>query len=289
VNGLLLVALGVAERGILFSLIVLSLYVASRVMKVDDLSLEGSFSFGAALSAQSLLWGINPFISLGVAVLGGSLVGLVTAAINSVFSLPLLISGLVVTSALYSVVLGMVGANISLIGVRTCFAIKPVFGVVQQLVLIAFCITLVFGLVRYLVHASGVGLLLRATGANPNLVVSLGRRAWLYKTIALVISNAITAFAGALYVQHVGYFSIWMNVGILVVALTGLMIAELFSFRTALVHLVAGSVVYQALLAVVYECDIDPQWSKLLTAFLVLAIAAIKLVHHRALVSSKGE
>ena len=76
--------------------------------------------------------------------------------------------------------------------------------------------------------------------------------------------------------------------GILVVALTGLMIAELMPIRWVLIHLVAGSVVYQFLLSIVYECDIDPQWSKLLTAGLVLAVAAIKNIPMNDVKSREG-
>jgi len=277
-NGVLLVVLGVLERGLLFSLLVLSVYLASRIMKYDDLSLEGSFSLGASVGALTLASGLNPWLSLACALVGGALVGVVTSLLNGVLKLSMLMSGIVVTSGLFSVVLMLAGANISLIGKRTCFDVLEMLGVGHQVMLILAIVVLVFYAIMYLVHRSSVGLLLRATGANPGLVASYGRRVWIYKSFALTLSNALTGFVGALYVQYVGYFSIWMNVGILVVALSGLMLAELLSLRGWLLHLVVGSVVYQGLLAAVYECDVDPQWSKLLTALLIVAVAAIKIV-----------
>ncbi len=287
-SGVLLVVLGVFERGLLFSLLVLSVYLASRIMKYDDLSLEGSFSLGAALGALTLAAGWHPVLSLGSALFGGALVGIATALLNGVLKLSMLMSGIVVTSGLFSVVLMLAGANISLIGKRTCFHALEVLGAGQQFALILTIVVVLFYAIVYLVHRSGVGLLLRATGANPGLVTSYGRRVWIYKSFALALSNALTGFVGGLYVHYVGYFSIWMNVGILVVALSGLMLAELVSWRRWLIHLIAGSVVYQGLLAVVYECDVDPQWSKLLTSLLIVAVAAIKLMEVRADGTHKG-
>lgn len=287
-TGLLSVALGALERGIIFALLVLSVYTTSRIMKFDDLSLEGSFSLGAALGALALGWGWNPVGALMFALLGGMFIGGVTAAIHCGLGLTMLISGIVVTSGLFSVVLMIAGSNISLIGLQTCFSWFSSLGVMKHLVVIGLCAAVLYAMVYHLLHRSTFGIMLRAVGANSRLVSALGRRVWLYKSAALVLSNGLTGFVGALYVQYVGYFSIWMNVGILVVALTGLMIAELLSLRTALIHLVAGSVVYQLLLSVVYECDIDPQWSKLLTAALVLAVAAIKIMNSRDAKTHEG-
>ena len=277
-NGIALVVVGALERGLLFSLLVLSVYLASRIMKYDDLSLEGSFSLGASLGALSLTWGCSPVASLVLGLLGGAGVGCVTAFLNQHLRLSMLMSGIVVTSGLFSVVLMLAGANISLIGVTTCFSWLSCCGDYRQLVLLTGIVGVILATVFYVVHRSRLGLVLRATGANPLLVASAGRRIGIYKTVSLALSNALTGFVGALYVQYVGYFSIWMNVGILVVALSGLMLAELLSLRGWLLHLVVGSVVYQGLLAAVYECDVDPQWSKLLTALLIVAVAAIKIV-----------
>lgn len=248
-------------------------------MKVENLALEGSFSLGAAFGALALGWEINPFFGLILAAGGGALVGGITAAIHCGLGLSMLISGIVVTSALFSVVLMLAGSNISLIGMQTCFSVLDMLGSCKYFVATGACAVFLYGILNHVIHRSSFGMILRATGSNPALVAALGRNVWLYKILALALSNGLTGFVGAFYVQYVGYFSIWMNVGILVVALTGLMIAELFSFRWALIHLVAGSVVYQVLLAVVYECDIDPQWSKLLTAALVVGVAALKIIN----------
>ena len=277
-DGIALVVVGVMERGLLFSLLVLSVYLASRIMKYDDLSLEGSFSLGASLGALSLTWGWSPVTSLVLGLLGGAGVGCVTAFLNQHLRLSMLMSGIVVTSGLFSVVLMLAGANISLIGVESCFSWLSCCGDYRQLVLLTGIVGVILATVFYVVHRSRLGLVLRATGANPLLVASAGRRIGMYKTVSLALSNALTGFVGALYVEYVGYFSIWMNVGILVVALSGLMLAELLALRGWLLHLVVGSVVYQGLLAAVYECDVDPQWSKLLTALLIVAVAAVKIV-----------
>ncbi|MBM3894588.1 hypothetical protein FJ366_03275 [Candidatus Dependentiae bacterium] len=287
-NGLGLVVLGAFERGIIFALLVLGVYTTSRIMKFDDLSLEGSFSFGAALGAIVLGWGVNPFAALIFALCGGMIVGGITSAIHCGLGLSMLISGIVVTSGLFSVVLMMAGSTISLIGTQTCFSQMTFLGDAKNLSVILLCALILYGFLYHLLHRSSVGIMLRATGANVQLVSSLGRRVWVYKACALIVANGLTAFGGALYVQYVGYFSIWMNVGILVVSLTGLMIAELFPIRFALIHLLIGSVVYQLLLSLVYECDIDPQWSKLLTAVLVLAVATIKIINSRGAQADEG-
>ncbi len=148
-DGLIPVVLGALERGMIFALLVLSVYTTSRIMKFDDLSLEGSFSLGAALGALALGWGWNPVLALAFALVGGMLVGCTTAAIHCGLGLSMLISGIVVTSGLFSIVLMMAGSNISLIGVKTCFSWFSGLGSLKHLVVIAACAALLYALVYH--------------------------------------------------------------------------------------------------------------------------------------------
>ena len=107
------------------------------------------------------------------------------------------------------------------------------------------------------------------------MITNLGKNAHAFKIVGLMIANAITALSRALFVQYVGYFSIWANVGMLIISLAGLILAEAFGKGFGM-HIIAGALAFQGIVAATFELNIDQDWNKLITALLIVTLIAFK-------------
>ena len=263
------------EQGLIFSFIITALYITSRVIAFDDLSIEGSFGIGGAVTAWCLASGFHWSVALATATFGGACTGLVTGLLTTRLKLNNLISGIVTTTGLFSVNLKIAGAYTALGAAGTVFSSVPS---AHYLVLIPLTLFLIVG-IKWLLSTE-VGFLFRALGDNPQMLTNVGKSAPFYKVVVLMLANALTGVGGSLFVQHFGYFSLWANVGILIIGLAGLMLAELFSkeFGGALV---LGSLLYQSIIALTFEFDIDQSWNKLITALLIVVLIGIKTMLQR--------
>ncbi len=268
---------GIIERGLIYSLVVIAVYLTSRIIKFDDLTVEGSFGIGGALAAFCLLFHLHPMVALPIIMGAGALSGFATGMLHAKLNINNLISGIVVTTGLFSITLAIAGSNASIIGMATLFDLLPLPASLVTykflVVLIALNIIAVSSM-RWLLNTEA-GFLIQAVGDNPQMLTNLGKNIKAYKVTALVLANTLTALAGGLFVQYVGYFSIWGNVGILVSALAGLILAEILS--TALdSSLIIGSIMYQAIIAMTFELQVPQEWNKLITAGLIVALLIIK-------------
>ncbi|MBA2306512.1 hypothetical protein H0W26_00010 [Candidatus Dependentiae bacterium] len=263
------------EQGLIFSFIITALYLTSRVIKFDDLSIEGSFGIGGALTAWCLAHGMHWSIACVAAAFGGASTGLVTGLLNTRLKLNNLISGIVTTTGLFSINLKIAGAYTALGAKDTVFSMVPG---AHYAVLIPLTVALIVG-IKWLLSTE-VGFLFTAVGDNPAMLTNLGKSAPLYKVMVLMLANALTGLGASLFVQHFGYFSLWANVGILIIGLAGLMLAEIVSkeFGSAIV---IGGLLYQAIITLTFEFDIDQSWNKLITALLIVVLIAIKTLMKR--------
>jgi putative ABC transport system permease protein len=132
-------------------------------------------------------------------------------------------------------------------------------------------------IMKWLLKTEG-GFLFHAVGDNPQMLVNLGKNPQVYLIAALMLSNSLTAFAGALFIQYAGYFSIWASVGILIIALAGLILSETINKRFGF-NLLLGAILYQAIIAATFEFNVDPEWNKLITAFLIIIMITVKQAH----------
>lgn len=266
---------GIIERGLIFGLVVAGVYLASRVISFDNLSVEGAFGLGGALTAQAIILGVNPWIALIGAGLIGALSGIATGLLYTKLNLNNLMSGIVVTTAAFSITLKIAGSNASLAHKPTIFSLMPASLMPYHTVLLlsVICIAL-FYLIRWLLNTE-IGFLLRAAGDNPQMLTNVGKHKHGYTILGLVLSNMLAALSSALFVQYAGYFSIWASVGILIMGLAGLIMAEALSNRFGLV-LIAGSILYQTIIALTFELQVDQDWNKLITALLIVLLIVIK-------------
>jgi putative tryptophan/tyrosine transport system permease protein len=268
-----LIIQGIIERGLIFSITVMAIYITSRIIRFDDLSVEGSFGLGGALMALLLTQNISWAIALPIVIVAGALAGLMTGLLHTKLHLNNLISGVVVTTALFSINLKIAGSNMIVNNKATLFDLLPGIGNMKIVVLLPFVCGLLL-LVRWFLHTE-CGYLLHAVGDNPQMLTNLGKNADTYTIASLMLANGLTALAGAIFVQYVGYFSIWSGVGILIIALAGLILSETvgqqFSF-----NLLIGAILYQAIIAATFEFNVDPEWNKLITALLIIGMLTIK-------------
>lgn len=266
------IALHVVLQGLIYSFVVMGVYLSSRIIRFDDLTTEGSFGLGGAITALLIVLGTSSWLTLPLAMIGGALAGVVTGALHTKMKMNNLISGLVVTTALFSVCLKLAKSNLSLPTDSSIFAAAPnpsfAIAILGLLATIAY-----LGLRIFL--SSEIGLLFKAVGSNPQMVVSLGKNVESYKILGLALANSLTALAGSLFVQWNGFFSITGNVGTLVTGLAGLILAEMIKPKFGIV-LIIGAILYQAIFAITIEFQLEPMWNNLIKAALIVVLIQLK-------------
>ncbi len=265
---------GVIERGLVFSIIVASVYIASRLITFDNLAVEGAFGLGGALTAYLMFHGYHPWASLAGAIMIGALSGVITGVLHTKLKLNKLMSGIVVTTGLFSITLKIAGSNMALGNKATVFSCIPtVLAPYQAFIVLAILSLFLFAMISWFLKTE-VGYLLRAAGDTPQMLANLGKSVDFYIIMGLMISNMLAALSGALFVQYSGYFSIWASVGVLIIGLAGMILAQTLN-RSFGWSLVVGSIAYQAILALTFELQLDQNWNKLITAVLIVLLIVI--------------
>jgi putative ABC transport system permease protein len=213
---------GAVETGLAFALVALGAYLTFRILDFPDLTVEGSFPFGAAVAAALMVAGVNAWVATAAAAGAGAVAGAVTAALNLRLRILNILAGILTAIALYSVNLRVMGRpNIGLLGVDTVYSSVERLGVRSlyvPMVLLA-VVVLVCKLLLDLFLTTGYGLAMRAAGANPRMARANGIDVSRMVYLGLAIANALTALSGALFAQMLGAADVSMGIGIIVVAL----------------------------------------------------------------------
>lgn len=267
------VLLGILERGFIGSFVVMSIYLASRVMKFDDFSIEGTFGLGGAIVAFCITHSMNPVLALVLGCGCGALSGMFTGLLHTKLGFNKLISGIVVTTMLFSISMNVGSANVALGDHITIFTFMQSFDYGKLILLGVLSLLVACFFVWYMTTENGF--ILRSTGVNEQFVTSLGKSVPFYIILSLMIANGLSAFSGGLFVQYSGFFSAFGNVGILISALAGCMIAELFKWNMFLGSIL-GSIIYQFIIAMTIQLQVEPSWQKLITGALVIFILFLK-------------
>lgn len=257
------IALHILFQGSIYSLVVMGVYLSSRLIRFDDLTTEGSFGFGGAIAAIAILAGCPVWLALILSFAGGAAAGAATGVLHTKMKMNDLICGLIVTTALFSVCLKLAGANVALSS----------NGLGSGVVIVAIAAGAYLA-VQFLLR-SEVGLVLKAVGNNPQMALSLGKNVDGYRIFALAAANALTALAGSLFIQWNGFFSITGNIGTLVIGLTGLILGEMIRPSFSL-GLIAGAILYQAIFALIIELEFEPIWNNLIKALLIVVLIQFK-------------
>ncbi len=271
--------LGAVEIGLVFGLVGLGVLISFRVLAFPDLTVDGSFPLGAAVSATLIVNGYDPFLATAVAILCGALAGLVTAMLNLRFGILHLLASILTMIALYSINLRIMGRpNVAIIGEPTVLTpfeglglhniyLRPLFAGVVVVIVCAL-------LARFLL--SQYGLALRATGSNPRTARAQGVDTTRATYVGMAISNALVALAGSLFAQMNGFADVTIGTGTIVVGLAAVIIGEaIFGARSILVWVVGcvlGSVLYRIAVALALNASVlglRASDLKLVTAVLV--------------------
>ena len=271
------------SQGLLWSLLSLGLFISFRILNIADMTTEGVYPLGAAVCVTLIQQGMSPLSATIIAMIVGSLAGLVTAIFINIFKIPSLLAGILTMTALLSVNLRVMGRpNLSLLNQKTIFDnfeklnLPPYFDIIiLGLIIISIIISLM-----YIFFNTELGQALIATGDNPKMAVSLGISTKKMITLGLMLSNSMVALTGAILSQHNGYADVNSGLGVIVVALAAIIIGEVIfgdvNFVTRLVCIVFGSIIYRLLLVTVLKLNfIQANDFKIVSALLIAIFLAI--------------
>ncbi len=253
---------GAVELGLVYAFVALGVYLAFRVLDFPDLTVDGTFPLGAAVTAVLIMTGVNPWLAAFVAMLAGALAGLVTATLNVRFKILNLLASILTMIALFSVNLRVMGRpNVALLSVDTM--LTPFYGhglrdfMVRPMFLLVLAIIALIIVWRYL--ESDAGLAMRATGANARMARAQGINTDRQIYLGIALSNALVALGGALFAQTNGFADVTSGVGTIVVGLAAVIIGEtLFGTRRILIALigcVVGSILYRIAIQLALSSD----------------------------------
>jgi len=277
------IIIGILEEGLIYAIMTLGVYITYKILDFPDLSVDGTFPMGAALTAALIQKGLPPVLILLIAFLAGALAGIITGLIHVRLKVRDLLSGIIMMTALYSINLRIAGkANLPIFSKETIFdntwlneimpeSLMPYQVVIILLVIVVICKVL---LDWYLQTRSGY--LLRAVGDNDVLVTSLAKDKGVVKIVGLAIANGFAALAGCVYCQQKSFFEISIGTGTMVIGLASVIIGtkvfNRFGFLKATTAVILGSIVYKACVSIAIAMGMEPSDLKLITSILFLLI-----------------
>lgn len=282
------IVIGVLEEGLIYAVMALGVYITYKILDFPDLSVDGTYPLGAAVTAALILKGVHPVATLFLSFLAGALAGCITGFIHVKLKVRDLLAGIIVMTALYSVNLRIAGkANLPIFSKENIFenglwetivpeALAPYLEVIILVIIVLACKIL---LDLYLNTRSGY--LLRATGDNDVLVTSLAKDKGMVRILGLAIANGFVALAGSIYCQHSGFFEISTGTGTMVICLASVIIGtkllKRFTFVKATTAVIIGSIVYKACVSFAISLGMKASDLKMITAALFLGILVLSV------------
>ena len=285
--------LSVFEQGMIYAIMALGVYITYKILDFPDLTVDGSFPMGAAITCILISKGMNPLLTLPISFAAGVLVGILTGVIHVKLKVRDLLSGINMKTALYTVNLRIAGrANLPIYTNETIFdnglvnrifpeAMRP-----YQTVIIILIFTLI---VKYLLDAylhTKSGFLLRAVGDNDMIVTSLGVDKGLVKIVGLAIANGLVSLGGCVYAQQQRYFDVSMGTGTVVIGLASVIIGtsifKKITFIRVTSSVVIGSIIYMGCVALALRLGLPSTDLKLITAVLFLVILVVSMDHNKS-------
>ena len=262
------------ELGCIYALVALALFLSFRVLNIADMTTDGSFTLGCAVSATVALAG-HPVLALPAAMIAGAAAGFITAALQTKFRIPSILAGIITNTGLYTVNLAVMGfsSNVNLLRTETIFSMaKDTLGAGYKLIP-ALVITAIVGLFLIFFLKTRLGLSIRATGDNADMVRASSINTAFTVTIGLMLSNSITALSGAVLAQYQKTADINLGTGMVVIGLASLIIGETLMPKgktwMKVLGAILGSVVYRFIIALALRMDLPSECLKLISAVIV--------------------
>ena len=268
------VILSALELGFIYALVALALYLSFRVLNIADMTTDGAFTLGCAVSATLAVAG-HPLLALPAAMAAGVCAGGITALLQTKLNIPSILAGIITNTGLYTVNLAVMGfsSNVNMLRTATLFSLlQPVLGGLYKLVP-AVVITCTVGCLLTLFLKTRLGLSIRATGDNPDMVRASSINTSFTITVGLCVANAMTALSGAVLAQYQKTADINLGTGMVIIGLASLIIGETLlpkgkAWRKAMGAIV-GSIVYRFIIAIALRLDLPSECLKLISACIV--------------------
>jgi len=275
---------GIAQ-GLIWGVMALGVYLTFRILDFADLSVDGSFATGGAVSIMLILSGVNPELTLLACFAAGCIAGIVTGLLNTKLGIPAILAGILTQISLYSINLNIMGRanqalNVNKVVLHFTSNAKFLWRTIG--ICAVFCAVIIAILYWYLGTEHGSAL--RATGNNPNMSRAQGINTKSMTVIALALSNGLVAVSGGILSQYQGFADINMGRGAIVVGLAAVIIGEVLrqallgkytSFAIQLTFIVIGAIIYYLVYVFVLWLKFPANDMKLLTAIVVAAFLAV--------------
>ncbi len=288
-------AIGSVQLGLIYGLLALGIYISFRILNIPDLTADGSFTLGLSVSAALTVAG-HPFLGILLAIAAGAAAGTVTGLLQTRLEIHPILAGILTMSSLYSVNLYILGSrsNLSLIGSDSIFSLMLSWlpadkELVKTVVPFAVCFLCTGILIWF--FKTHLGLCIRATGNNEDMVRASSINVSGMKIIALAISNACVGLSGAVLAQYQGYADISSGIGIVVVGLASAIIGEaIFGRRSVTLGLLSaifGSLLYRFIIAAALKSNIFPAYAlRVVSAAIVVIALSIPVIKRQIQLSS---
>ncbi|MGN6637642.1 MAG: ABC transporter permease [Mucilaginibacter sp.] len=271
-------------QGLCFSAIALGIYISMKIFNIPDITTDGSYTLGGVVTAKLLVLHQPVFVVLLVVIAAGAIAGALTGFIHTKLKINALLAGILVMTALYSINLSLMGrSNIPLINVSSIFSLINISSDPNHntfWILVVFVVIITF-LIGYLLKTD-FGIAMRATGNSESMIRALGVNTDRMKVIGLALANALTAVSGFLMTQFQSFADINMGIGIVIMGLGSVIIAEtlinwlrITSVWLSLILVLFGVILFELVLAVTLSIGVDATLLKLVTAVFVLLIVSL--------------
>jgi putative ABC transport system permease protein len=274
------------EQGLAYALVAVGIVISFRILAFPDLTVDGSFALGGAVISRLIVEGVSPFFSVLIAVLCGFMAGCLTGILNTRLKINSLLAGILMMTMLYSVNLRIMGrSNIQLLTVDTLLTPLENLEINRFIPIISFFLVVTFAfkfLMDLFLHTQ-IGLAMRATGDNEQMIRTLGVNTDRMTVLGLGISNGLVALSGALVAQDQGFSDIGMGIGMIVSALAAIIIGETLIGTRSVTRMtlaaVIGSIIYKMIISIGLRLGLAPTDLKMATGIMVilaLGIPALK-------------
>ena len=260
------------EQGLIFAILALGVFITYKILDIADLSVEGTFPFGAFIFAKFVSLGVNPIVACLLAFSLGSIAGLLTSTLFIKLKIKPILAGILTMTIFYSINLRTNGkSNVPLFDFPSIFDNGSKLMV---LIIIVFTIKILLDLFL----KTETGYLLIATGDNEALVKSLGQNSNKYKVIGLMLANGLVALSGALMAQYQGFADMTMGNGIIVIALASIIIGDTISKSSNIIknttRAIIGAIIYKIIGGIAIDLGLNPHDLKAVNATIVIIFIA---------------
>ena len=272
------------ELGFIYSLVALALFISFSILDIADLSTDGCFTLGCAVCAMFTIAG-HPILGLFAAMAAGVCSGFLTAFLQTKLGIASILAGIIVNTGLYTINLMVMGfsSNVNLFGCDSIFTWgkEAIGGTWYKLIIIAVIVIAVAALIALFLNTR-LGLSIRATGDNPDMVRASSINTKLMITIGLCVANALTGLSGGLLAQYNRSCDINLGTGMVTIALASLIIGETLmgkgGIKKRIVGVILGSCLYRFIVAIALRLDVPAESLKLVSAIIVAVAIAFPYV-----------